>query len=239
MDRAGKLLAILMTAGEAFAYIYTGQYGNCDDLGMANIMILFTQLMLSGLMCILLDDLLSSGYGFGSGISLFITVNVCENIFWKLFSPITLNTQKGTEFQGALIGFVHNMISKDDKWMALKDSFFRTSAPNLSSLVATIFMSILIIYLQGFEVQLPLGNIHQRGISQAYPIKLFYNSSMPLILQASLTSNLYFMSKILYLRFSNNIIVKLIGQWQQSNRGYDDYEPVGGFAYYIAPVDSF
>jgi len=41
---------------------------------------------------------LKAGYGLGSGISLFITVNVCENIFWTLFSPITISTMKGTEF---------------------------------------------------------------------------------------------------------------------------------------------
>jgi len=93
------------------------------------------------------------------------------------------------------------MISKEDKIMALKDSLFRVSAPNLSNLFATIFMALLVIYFQGFMVNVPVGNIHQRGISSSFKIKLFYNSSMPIILQTSLVSNLYFLSQILYLRF--------------------------------------
>ena len=65
---------------------------------------------------------------------------------------------------------MHNMISKEvldlkkDKIMALKDSLFRVSAPNLSNLFATIFMALLVIYFQGFMVNVPVGNIHQRWI---------------------------------------------------------------------------
>lgn len=35
-----------------------------------------------------------SGYGLGSGISLFIATNICETIVWKAFSPATVNTGK-------------------------------------------------------------------------------------------------------------------------------------------------
>lgn len=55
----------------------------------------------------LLDDMLHKGYGLGSGISLFIATNICENIMWKTFSPITITTQAGTEFEGSLINLFH------------------------------------------------------------------------------------------------------------------------------------
>lgn len=53
------------------------------------------QLMGAGLIVILLDDVLKSGYGLGSGISLFICANTSEFIFWKLFSPVTLTSEYG------------------------------------------------------------------------------------------------------------------------------------------------
>jgi protein transport protein SEC61 subunit alpha len=56
---------------------------------------------------ILLDEMLSKGYGLGSGISLFIAVNVCETIVWKSLSPLTLKTEAGLEYEGAIINLFH------------------------------------------------------------------------------------------------------------------------------------
>ena len=41
----------------------------------SNIILIIIQLMMSGFVVILLDDLLKKGYGLGSGISLFIVAN--------------------------------------------------------------------------------------------------------------------------------------------------------------------
>jgi len=67
----------------------------------------------SGIIVLLLDDMLNKGYGLGSGISLFIATNICENIIWKSFSPITITTQQGTEFEGSIINLVHSLLTKD------------------------------------------------------------------------------------------------------------------------------
>merc|ERR1711942_649080 len=63
---------------------------------------IITQLFIAGLIVLLLDELLQKGYGLGSGISLFIATNICETIVWKAFSPATVNTGRGTEFEGAM-----------------------------------------------------------------------------------------------------------------------------------------
>lgn len=47
----------------------------------------------------------------GNGISLFIACNICENIFWRSFSPITIKTDAGTEFEGSVIALVHSMFT--------------------------------------------------------------------------------------------------------------------------------
>lgn len=61
----------------------------------------------------LLDDLMQKGYGLGSGISLFIATNICENILWKTFSPITITTGSGTEFEGSIVNAIHLFLTKN------------------------------------------------------------------------------------------------------------------------------
>lgn len=67
-------------------------YGELSDLGPVNAILILSQLFFAGVIVILLDELLQKGYGLGSGISLFIATNICENILWKSFSPITIRT---------------------------------------------------------------------------------------------------------------------------------------------------
>merc|ERR1711977_72518 len=174
------------------------------------------QLFFAGVIVIVLDELLQKGYGLGSGISLFIAVNICESIVWKAFSPTTVNTGKGTEFEGAVIALFHLLITRSDKVMALKEAF----------------------YFQGFRVDLAVKNQKVRGQQGSYPIKLFYTSNIPIILQTALVSNLYFFSQLLYRRFKSNMLVNLLGQWQEVDYSGQSI-PVGGIAYYISPPNSF
>jgi protein transport protein SEC61 subunit alpha len=72
-----------------------------------------------------------------------------------------------------------------------------------------------------------------------YPIKLFYTSNIPIILQTALVSNLYFFSQLLYKRYSSNILVQLLGRWQDVDTGAGGQSiPVGGLAYYMSPPTS-
>jgi protein transport protein SEC61 subunit alpha len=64
-------------------------------------------------------------------------------------------------------------------------------------------------------VDLPIRSKRNRGQSVNYPIKLFYTSNMPIILQSALVSNLYFISQLLYKRFPQLFIVRLLGRWQE------------------------
>ena len=75
-------------------------------------------------------------------------------------------------------------------------------------------MCHLVHTLQGFRVDLPVRSKQRRGQQQQYPIKLFYTSNMPIILQSALVSNLYFISQLLYKRYGTYFIVKLLGRWR-------------------------
>ena len=97
---------------------------------------------------LLLDELLQKGYGLGSGISLFIATNICETIVWKSFSPATINTGRGTEFEGAVIALFHLLATRTDKIRGLREAFYRSNLPNLTNLMATILVFGIVIYFQ-------------------------------------------------------------------------------------------
>jgi protein transport protein SEC61 subunit alpha len=234
---AEKLLGVLITIGEAVAYVVSGMYGDVRDLGATNAILIILQLFLAGIIVICLDELLQKGYGLGSGISLFIATNICESIIWKAFSPYTVSSARGAEFEGAVIAMFHLLITRTDKVRALKEAFYRQNLPNVMNLLATILVFLVVIYFQGFRVDLPVRNKRQRGQQGSYPIKLFYTSNMPIILQSALVSNLYFISQLLFKRYGANFLVQLLGRWQEADYG-GQMVPVGGLVYYISPPHS-
>lgn len=187
---AQKLFGMIITIGQSVAYVWSGMYGDLADLGAGNALLIIVQLFISGIIVIILDELLQKGYGLGSGISLFIATNICENIVWQALSPTTVNTGRGSEFEGALIALVHLLVTRTDKVRALKEAFYRQNLPNVTNLLATVLVFVIVIYFQGFRVDLPVKYQRQRSGPGTYPIKLFYTSNIPIILQTALVSNL-------------------------------------------------
>ena len=125
------MFALIISLGQATVYVTTGLYGQPKDLGAGVCLLLIFQLVIAGLIVILLDELLQKGYGLGSGISLFIATNICESIVWKAFSPTTINTGRGPEFEGAIIALVHLLFTWPNKQMALREAFYRQNLPNI------------------------------------------------------------------------------------------------------------
>lgn len=208
------VFALILTIGQAIVFVMTGIYGSPNELGAGICFILVLQMFLSGVIVMLLDEILQKGYGLGSGISLFIATNVCETIVWKSFSPTTYNTGKGTEFEGAIVAFFHLILTRKDKLRAIKESLYRSNLPNLMNLFTTVALFIIIIYLQGFRVELPIKSSKVRGQHGTYPIKLFYTSNMPIIIQSGFVNNICFFSQYLYGKFPSNTLVRLLGVWE-------------------------
>lgn len=112
---AQKLLALILSFGQAVVFVLTGLYGSPSELGAGICLLLIVQLVIAGLIVVLLDELLQKGYGLGSGISLFIATNICESIVWKAFSPTTINTGRGPEFEGAVVALLHLLLTWKNK----------------------------------------------------------------------------------------------------------------------------
>lgn len=216
------------------AYVLSGMYGDIQQIGALHATLIIVQLVFAGVLVILLDELMQKGYGIGSGISLFIATNISESILWKSFSPITLSHEGGVEYEGAIVALFHSLIVKPNKLNAIEHAFFRPTGANLSNLIATVIVFLIVIYFQGFRVDLNLAHVRTAGITQTFPIKLFYTSNIPIILQTALVANLYFVSQIIYKKFKGNFIVRLLGTWQEHEAGGQSY-PVGGLAYYMSP----
>jgi len=234
---AQKLVGIVITIGQGTAYVLSGMYGDLSQLGVGNAFFIVLQLLFAGIIVILLDELLQKGHGLGSGISLFIATNICETIIWKAFSPQTTNQGRGSEFEGAIIALFHLLITREDKVRALREAFYRHNLPNITNLLATLLVFAVVIFFQGFRVDIPIKSSRARGVNQTYPIKLFYTSNIPIILQTALVSNMYFISQMLFRQFPTNFIIGLFGKWREiaGFGGQTQAVPIGGIVYYISP----
>jgi len=136
------------------------------------------------------------------------------------------------------VALFHGLITKSGKLGALQHAFYRPGLPNITALFATVLVFFVVIFFQGFRVDIAVKNQKVRGQEGSYPIKLFYTSNMPIILQSALVSNVYFFSQLLHKRFKSNMLVNLLGQWQE-DATYGRSIPVNGIVYYISPVHSF
>ena len=57
---------------------------------------------------------------------------------------------------------------------------------------------------------------------------------MPIMLQSALSSNIFLVSQMLYSRFSDNLLVKLLGTWEPREGSAQLYAS-SGIAYYMSP----
>lgn len=231
---AQKLFAIILGVGQATVYVLTGMYGPPSTLGSGLCLLLVLQLVFAGVIIILLDELLQKGYGLGLGISLFTATNVCEQVMWKAFAPTTSKSGKGVEFEGAVVALFHLLGSRSDKKRALLEAFYRQNLPNMLQVIATVLVFLAVVYLQGFRVELPIKSTRQRGPYALYPIRLFYTSNTPIMLQSALSSNIFLISQMLFMKWPNNLLVKLLGSWGRRN-GQAQLYAVSGLSYYIQP----
>ncbi|CAN9464698.1 unnamed protein product [Alternaria alternata] len=229
---AQKLLAILLSFGQAVVYVISGLYGQPSDLGAGICVLLVIQLMIAGLIVILLDELLQKGYGLGSGISLFIATNICESIMWKAFSPTTINTGRGPEFEGALIALVHLLFTWPNKTVALKEAFYRQNLPNVMNLISTVIVFGAVIYLQGFRVEISCQVRPPAWCSWLVP-----RPSVLHLQHAHHAAVCSFLQRLLdqpdaLQPLLDNLLVKLLGVWEPKE-GSAQLFATSGVAYYI------
>ena len=83
---ASKVFTVVLTGIQGAAYIISGMYG---ALSGPVALVIFFQLIATGVIVMLMDELVQKGWGLGSGISLFIMAGVAQSVVWDMFSPQT------------------------------------------------------------------------------------------------------------------------------------------------------
>jgi preprotein translocase SecY subunit len=226
---ASKAFSIILTGVQASAYIIGGMYGSLPG---TTAIIVFLQLIAAGLVVLLLDELVQKGWGFGSGISLFIVAGVAQGIFWQCFSP-TFPAPGESRSYGFFVALAQVLSSGEPiNVLLLREN---PQNPSLLGFIATIMTFIVIMYMEGVRVELPLSYAGYRGYRSRYPIKLLYVSNLPVIFASALFANVYFFSQLLWGRFnrdSTNFWLNLLGQFAPNSQG-TGYNPSGGLVYYV------
>jgi len=222
---ASKVFSIVLTGIQAGAYILSGMYGT--SLAGPTILVIFIQLLAAGIIVMLMDELVQKGWGLGSGISLFIMAGVAQNVLWSTFSPPN----------GLFVGSLSALLGGQQtlgEW-----AFGSTSGvyPSLLGFVATIAVFLIVIYLQGIRIELPMSYAGYKGFRSRYPIKLLYVSNLPVIFASALFANVYFFSQLLWSQFGRpapgtNIFFQIIGDYYQ-NATSGAVSTVGGLAYLV------
>ena len=93
---------------------------------------------------------------------------------------------------------------------------------------------LILVYVQGMKVEIPLVSTKYRGFSAVYPIKLMYVSNIPVILASALTANAVFLGQLLWANFNlrnASPFMNIIGQFDPTSPS----TPIGGIIYYITP----
>jgi preprotein translocase SecY subunit len=256
---ASKVFSILLTGVQASAYIIGGMYGTLQG---TTAVIVFMQLIAAGIIVLLLDELVQKGWGFGSGVSLFIMAGVAQHIFWQSFSTapavgesrsygfFTALGQVLSSGQPASMMWLRNNLNTTTHPLTEAGLIFNPQNPSLLGFIATIIAFLVIIYMEGVRIELPLSYAGYKGFRSRYPIKLLYVSNLPVIFASALFANVYFFSQIFWgmggkLPPGGNFWLDLLGQFKAVYGDSSDttkitgYNPSGGLVYYVTAPHSF
>ncbi|MGA3192096.1 MAG: preprotein translocase subunit SecY [Candidatus Bathyarchaeia archaeon] len=247
---ASKVFSIALTGVQAAAYIVGGMYGTLPG---TTAVIVFLQLVAAGVVVLLMDELVQKGWGFGSGISLFIMAGVAQRIFWQSFSPAPAIGQTGA------YGFFVQLGESLSSGQSLSNLWLRqyvdttgkvvSSNPTLLGFIATVIAFLIIIYMEGVRVELPLSYAGYKGYRSRYPIKLLYVSNLPVIFASALFANVYFFSQLFW--SMNHQPVPGANPWLDilcqftvvqpptGSTAQPTITPSGGIVYYVLAPTSF
>ena len=147
--------------------------------------ILIAQLCLGGLAIMFMDEI-TSKWGFGSGVSLFIAAGVSWRLITSAFQFID---QQG---RNCLLDFA--TIPCSGKILVLVQSITNRYPVEFVSafaaIVSTVLVFLLVVWAQSLKVEIPLSFGRVRGYAIKWPLSFFYSSVIPVIFTAALVANL-------------------------------------------------
>lgn len=150
------------------------------------------QLILGGIAIMFMDEV-STKWGFGSGVSLFIVAGVSLQLFVGLFQFI------GTDGGNCLVDFENTPCS--GRILVIIQSIIRGDPTGallaLSVVLVTAAIFLAVVWAQNLKVEIPLSYDRVRGYGVKWPLNFFYASVLPVILVAALAANLQLFGSLL------------------------------------------
>jgi len=234
---ASKIFSFVLIGVQASAYIIGGVYTLADPR-MA--IVVFLQLIFAGLVLVLLDEMIQKGWGIGSGISLFILAGVAQGILWESLSvaPSLASAPETVKSYGAIPALIQTLMQPGQ----FSPQYLYARPENLPSMLGfftTIIVFLVVIYVEGVRVEMPISYAGYRGFRSRYPIKLLYVSNLPVIFASALFANIYFISQIVWSNYNRGNAspwLNLIGMYTTGTSGSPT--PIGGLVYFVIPPRS-
>ncbi len=221
-----KFLAITFSFVEAIAYVMAGALPT--EPNFVSMVAVILQLAMGGLIVILLDEIVSK-WGFGSGISLFIAAGVGSQVLVRIFSPLTVGCEA---FKFALCipsegsppaGLLWNVM------IGLSAGKVLESVYNILPIISTVFIFLIVVYVQHIRVDVPLAFSALRGFGKNWSLKLLYTSNVPVILTAALLANVQLIARMgLQPDPATGLMCSFLGCFDA------DQNPVSGLIYYLS-----
>src|SRR5207244_12795045 len=186
---ATKIVTIIVISAEGGLY-GASVYGPLTSDTPYAIYVVIAQLIGSSIIVMLMDEMVQKGWGVGSGLSAFIMAGIAQTILWSVFSVVPGNDGP--------VGILPFVISHATDGHA-DDAIFRTGQlPSLFGLGLTVIVILILVYVEGIHVDVPIVSTKYRGFTAVYPIKLLYTSVIPVILSSALLDNAVFMGQLFW-----------------------------------------
>jgi preprotein translocase subunit SecY len=172
-----KLLSIFFVFFESIIYVLMKGLQALPGFEI----ILIVQLVVGGLLVLLMDEV-TSKYGFGSGVSIFIVGGVAWQLFTKAFG--FLGQGKIIQPTGKVLVLISSLINSGNPGSLIN------TAVAFSAIASTVLIFFVVVYAQTIKVEVPLSFGRVRGMNVRWPLSFFYTSNIPVILTAALHANL-------------------------------------------------
>ncbi|MGQ9478572.1 MAG: preprotein translocase subunit SecY [Thermoproteota archaeon] len=222
-----KLVTFMLIFFSAASTVFSGSLGSLEPTAG---IIATIQIILASIFLLFLDETLQKGWGLGSGISLFILAGVAKEIWISCLSPLPV---EGPYLQGVVLFFFQKIFMLQNP---MEDFLYRSGYPTLFQLLMTIIFILVIVYLENVSVNIPISHSRFRGFSRGFPIKLLYVSNIPVILTATIFSNIILIASVLSrTQFVDTIIADIVGRVNVVN---GTYVPTSGLAWLVNPPRS-
>jgi preprotein translocase SecY subunit len=224
---ATKIVTIIVIVAEGALY-GASVYGplTAEEAPYA-IYVVIGQLIGASIIVMLMDEMVQKGWGVGSGLSLFIMAGIAQTILWSVFSPVPAD-----DGPVGILPFTIDAVSNGNG----ADAIFRVGQlPSIFVLALTVGVILVLVYIEGIHVDIPIVSTKYRGFTAVYPIKLLYTSVIPVILASALIANAVFMGQMLWANYNpnnQNPAFNWIAQFDPNSQG-STATPIGGILYYI------